>query len=564
MRLANGIVRIVQEIAQAKSNPLVMCGNESIEWSKLVDYAATTDGMQHIKLLQAIRDRARTPPRLRLNGDQIPGPSEVRASYENDLFYFLDRTREFNASDPRDKVFALLSMTRGLSAQASIADYDQSVERVFTDLAVTAMTRSLSLDITSYKSPANPSDLESATLTLPSWVPDFSKRRVWLGPVFEGSNASRYRSVLLREEDSGRLQICSQTADATLFFGDRVGRRILHVPGLCLARVKSAATTKGVPAQVTRLSDASNHVVHQSRNVSWEEYIKEQYQAQMQSRYTQWMLTQSTTSVHQMETSINTSVSRDETHIAEALFLFHARIHKENTICCPTTVTSPCTRASLLSTLRQELDLARFLWTRYFTHEATKKLQDMDTGNSHHAMSSLFYLVSTAAKQRRASLDYDWNPFLDWISSDRLESQGLHTFDDLNRLTQKGLERCLDSLELPHGPCPWPSDGSLAIEALGRVASCDQFLKDILKFRMLETDVGYLGFVNADLEIQPNDQIVRFKDTARLKVLRRLPSDKKGEEFFELIGDVYLHWPDIETHQTETDLDKFWNNYAIV
>lgn len=86
-----------------------------------------TVGMQHrmqkIKLLQAIRDRARTPPRLRLNGDQIPSPSEVRAAYEDDLFYLLDKTLEFDAADPRDKVFALLSMTRGLSAQVAIADY---------------------------------------------------------------------------------------------------------------------------------------------------------------------------------------------------------------------------------------------------------------------------------------------------------------------------------------------------------------------------------------------------------------------------------------------------------
>lgn len=153
-RLANGIVRIVQEIAQAKSIPLVTCVNESIEWSRLVKHAAKTHGMRQIKILQAIRERARTPPRLRLNGDQVPDSFEVRASYADDLFYLLDKTRDFDATDPRDKIFALLSMTRGLSAQVAIADYNQSVEGVFIDLAVTAVTRSLSLDITSYKAPA--------------------------------------------------------------------------------------------------------------------------------------------------------------------------------------------------------------------------------------------------------------------------------------------------------------------------------------------------------------------------------------------------------------------------
>lgn len=286
MRLANGIIRIVQEIAQAKSNPLVMCGNESIEWSKLVDYAATTDGMQQIKLLQAIRDRARTPPRLRLNGDQVPNSFEVRASYADDLFYLLDKTRDFDATDPRDKVFALLSMTRGLSAQVAVADYNQSVERVFIDLAETAVNRSLSLDITSYKAPATPSDLESTTLRLPSWVPDFSRKGASPMPAFDGISASKYRSKVRHPEYHEVLELKLRS---TLFIKDRGGRKILNAKGLCIALVNCTTTTESIFSQVASLSGTLDVTDQGPRQSSWQQHFKEQYKAQMHSRCEQWL-----------------------------------------------------------------------------------------------------------------------------------------------------------------------------------------------------------------------------------------------------------------------------------
>lgn len=108
-----------------------------------------------------------------LAGKQLPGAFQIRQSYADDLFYLLNRTRNFDATDPRDKLFALLGLTRGLSADLTVADYKRPVRDVFLELAETAITRSHSLDITSLGS--SPSSTYS-TDGLPSWVPDFSSK----------------------------------------------------------------------------------------------------------------------------------------------------------------------------------------------------------------------------------------------------------------------------------------------------------------------------------------------------------------------------------------------------
>lgn len=537
-----------------------MCGNESIEWSKLVDYAATTDGMQQIKLLQAIRDRARTPPRLRMNGDQVPDPSEVRASYAEDLFYLLDKTRDFDATDPRDKIFALLSMTRGLSAQVAIADYNHSVEHVFIDLAVTAVTRSLSLDITSYKAPVTPSDLGSTTLRLPSWVPDFSEKGASLIPTFDGVLASQYRCKV---EDPEYHESWEQKLRPRLFsFEDKDGRKVLNAKGLWIELVDSTTTSRGMLPQVASFPGMSNVTDQGPQQSSWQQHIKEQYQAQMQSRCEEWMSLPRSRILH-VETPSDASESQLVEHLAEAMLLFHARIHSGNLACCPADLASPCTRASLRSMLKQELDLARFLRSRCEHEEATgDQLQDFYAGNSHFAMSSLFQTAREAAKQRLAPGDLSAVHLLYAISNDLRFFQDPRLPQRFHKSFRTAMEDCMKFLKLPGDPCPWPADGSTATEALGRLASCDKFFEDIMSYKMLTTDVGYLGFVNATLDIQRWDKIVLFENTASLKVVRELLGDDTRRPVFELIGDVYLHWPDVESRWDETDSD--WAYYAIV
>ncbi|KAL1590721.1 hypothetical protein WHR41_00699 [Cladosporium halotolerans] len=105
-------VWIVQEVALGTSNHLIMCGNDRLDWPTFVS-AALDSGLpedcNRLRVLQEIRAKARIPPRLRYAGNQLPGAFEIRQSYADNLFYLLNRTHNFDATDPRDKLFALLA-----------------------------------------------------------------------------------------------------------------------------------------------------------------------------------------------------------------------------------------------------------------------------------------------------------------------------------------------------------------------------------------------------------------------------------------------------------------------
>lgn len=139
---------MVQEVALGTFNPLIVCGNDRLDWPTFVSAALASglsENCNRLRVLQEIRARARIPPRLRYAGNQLPGAFEIRQPYADDLFYLLNRTRDFEPTDPRDKLFALLGLTRGLSADLTVADYKRPVRDVFLELAETAMTRSHSL-----------------------------------------------------------------------------------------------------------------------------------------------------------------------------------------------------------------------------------------------------------------------------------------------------------------------------------------------------------------------------------------------------------------------------------
>jgi hypothetical protein len=141
----------------------------------LPDYACIGWELWPLHTIQVIRDRARTPARLRNPHDTNSHSSLlIRTAQEDDLFYLLTETRDFYATDPRDKIYAFLGMARGFFAHMIVADYSVSIHDVSVLIAQAAITRSGSLDITSLKKPPTPYDLVVANEKLPSWAPGFS------------------------------------------------------------------------------------------------------------------------------------------------------------------------------------------------------------------------------------------------------------------------------------------------------------------------------------------------------------------------------------------------------
>ncbi|KAH7062635.1 heterokaryon incompatibility protein-domain-containing protein [Macrophomina phaseolina] len=82
----------------------------------------------------------------------------------------LERARECYASDPRDKVFALLGILMLPDSAPLVPNYAKSVETVFTETAVALIKSTRNLSILSSCWP------EESSLIMPSWVPDWSTK----------------------------------------------------------------------------------------------------------------------------------------------------------------------------------------------------------------------------------------------------------------------------------------------------------------------------------------------------------------------------------------------------
>jgi hypothetical protein len=97
-----------------------------------------------------------------------------------DVNIFVD-SRDKSASDLRDKVYALRGLLNTTISKGIVVDYNNSVERVYTDLAKYLLTaqpglRVLSAVVLQHR--------KTSAFHLPSWVPDWSQRQ-WGGGILQ-------------------------------------------------------------------------------------------------------------------------------------------------------------------------------------------------------------------------------------------------------------------------------------------------------------------------------------------------------------------------------------------
>jgi hypothetical protein len=81
------------------------------------------------------------------------------------------RTQNLDATDPRDKIFAVHNLLSALGAHLPDPDYSKSIDQVYREAAATAITHDSRLHILSSVTG------ESSIEDLPSWVPDWSCSR---------------------------------------------------------------------------------------------------------------------------------------------------------------------------------------------------------------------------------------------------------------------------------------------------------------------------------------------------------------------------------------------------
>ena len=164
---------VLQELVMAPSDIIVLCGTYQLPWAafQIVQriLVATNWRVGLRSLSDEVRGRDTTLDAL----DFVPIVTTLMHTRKLGLQTLLDMARGLLATDPRDKIFALLGMADdeqgGTRAMGIRPDYSKSVQQVYTDLTGRFILNG-SLELLS----SVESDKVERIKGLPSWVPDYS------------------------------------------------------------------------------------------------------------------------------------------------------------------------------------------------------------------------------------------------------------------------------------------------------------------------------------------------------------------------------------------------------
>lgn len=161
-------VWIIQEIALSP-NPVILCGQKEFPWSVLPKDTAKLSLFG--RLDQELEDRV-VSPLLSLGKRRLRDCSELSG--------LLRLSRHCQATDHRDRVFALLGLVVDAEAEKLVADYRRSVPEIFTGIARYLTSKGTAADslgnLNVWGGSAGSASLLKIRhqLQLPSWVPDWT------------------------------------------------------------------------------------------------------------------------------------------------------------------------------------------------------------------------------------------------------------------------------------------------------------------------------------------------------------------------------------------------------
>ena len=138
----------------------------------------------------------------------------------DEMLFLLINTRHRLATDPRDKIFAILGLVRGdMSTLGIQADYRATTGDVFRHTTMTLLVNSGNLNALGLIFP----DDNSAVHELPSWVPNFGSVGAGPTPMMEDSkhnlrstHASKHLITRLHWEDGGTTLVIDGHSEGTI------------------------------------------------------------------------------------------------------------------------------------------------------------------------------------------------------------------------------------------------------------------------------------------------------------------------------------------------------------
>ena len=232
-----GRVWVVQELVSA-SNAVFVCGNSKVTEGALNQAVRLLRNYRQYQLLRHGSDIPVTNSE-RLSIISINTHNAIRllkfrrSSKSPPLIYLLRSLRDFQATDPRDKIFALLGIAGDAEVQGIFPDYRKACEDVYTDLARTLIQNGF-IELLSL------CEFPKKVDGLPSWVPDWS-REVYRTPLQQRSLDRSSQTLLTTLEP--RFSASGNNHKIHLIAGEVVGRDVpLLLSGISLGDVQRVGT----------------------------------------------------------------------------------------------------------------------------------------------------------------------------------------------------------------------------------------------------------------------------------------------------------------------------------
>ena len=216
---------VVQEVV-VSSNAIVRCGQLTTRWDYVEYVARSLLSTGWVRALKQIYGSGVTPNFVQTISDVQNGFHELVGGQGIPLSLLLSATRRFLATDPRDKIIALVGMAdhRSLgNSTSAMLDYSKSIMDLYVAVTTQLMRKEQSLNLLS----SVEDGLDRRVSGLPSWVPDYSvgQRTTLLG--------SSIRVRHLNFHAAGRtLASIRWTSDS----------RVLAVDGFCHGEIEVAST----------------------------------------------------------------------------------------------------------------------------------------------------------------------------------------------------------------------------------------------------------------------------------------------------------------------------------
>ena len=164
---------IVQEIIMASGEMILLCGNSSIAWDILAEVVVIIETNGLSRLIRQSIDEGVDPvaPAGLLNTACVHAVKNMRSLQQPiGLQFALIYCLRFKATDPRDKIFALLGLATDAGNPVLHPNYEAPVREIFTESSRYMMIANKSLRILHIAGIG----WSRQIVDLPSWVPDWS------------------------------------------------------------------------------------------------------------------------------------------------------------------------------------------------------------------------------------------------------------------------------------------------------------------------------------------------------------------------------------------------------